>query len=202
VHASKGECCGNSSPFLVCLAGIGRTIEMDHKLIPQKSLTVYGATQYDGLVSSNFLNWIRPAPGAGFFLSFCLLSKMHLHRDISALKFMVLITCIQYGNWIYILRCTILLLTKRFIEKENIMSTVNATLPRAGGNGAALVVVVADLFMGLFASAKAPANVKVDAISAAPVAAKRTKKVDIWQLYRMSVSSDSISPDVMAALED
>lgn len=83
------------------------------------------------------------------------------------------------------------------------MSTANPTLPRAGGNGAALVIVIADLFMGLFASAKAPAKAeaKVAAKSEARTSA-HVRKASVLQLYRMSISSDSVSPNVMAALED
>jgi hypothetical protein len=73
------------------------------------------------------------------------------------------------------------------------MSATIATLPRAGGNGAALVVVVADLLIGLFAVVKN---------KTAPKAAveKSAKELGFWQLYRLTVGYDFISPKVAAKL--
>jgi hypothetical protein len=98
------------------------------------------------------------------------------------------------------------------------MSSI-ATLPRTGGNGAALVVVVADLLMSVYGALtarsedkgsvpkvavlkapvlKAPA-LEVKAASKA-VTAKAADKLDVWQLYRLAGNSDSVNPKVLASL--
>jgi hypothetical protein len=78
------------------------------------------------------------------------------------------------------------------------MSAV-ATLPRAGGNGAALVVVVADLFMGLYA---AFAPKRAPKAQAAPeAAAEPENKMNLWQPYRpVMIGIDSLNPVVWAKL--
>lgn len=76
------------------------------------------------------------------------------------------------------------------------MSTV-ATLPRAGGNGAALVVVVADLLMRAFAAltAKATREVKTTPNKTQPAA-----KVNLRQLYRLAGDRDSVNPIIWSKL--
>lgn len=73
------------------------------------------------------------------------------------------------------------------------MSATIATLPRAGGNGAALVVVVADLLIGLFSAVTNKAALKA-------ANEKSLKELGFWQLYRLTVGYDSISPKVAAKL--
>jgi hypothetical protein len=87
-----------------------------------------------------------------------------------------------------------------FQEKENIMSTAIATLPRAGGNGAALVVIAADFVMALFAATTVKTSVKAAAVSKAGTV-KHVQGRGVWQLYRLSANSDSVNPTVLAALE-
>jgi hypothetical protein len=80
------------------------------------------------------------------------------------------------------------------------MAAAIATLPRAGGNGAALVMVVADMVLELFAKAPAKAEPEVQVVmqaAALPVA----DSVDIWSLYRLGVGSDSVNPKVVAELQ-
>lgn len=85
------------------------------------------------------------------------------------------------------------------------MSASIATLPRSGGNGAALVVIVADLLMGLYSSltkkVASQGMVQVQA-KVAPVAitGKPANELSLWQLYRLTVGYDSISPKVAAKL--
>ena len=84
------------------------------------------------------------------------------------------------------------------------MSVSIATLPRNGGNGAALVVVVADLLMGLYAAltkkaaSKSDATAKTAVISSA--ATEPAKELSLWQLYRLTAGYDSISPKTAAEL--
>lgn len=72
--------------------------------------------------------------------------------------------------------------------------SATATLPRAGGNGAALVVVIADLLMSFMATARASEAAKPKAETV-----KTSKKPGVWQLYRMS-ASDAVNPRVLQAL--
>lgn len=73
------------------------------------------------------------------------------------------------------------------------MSSPIATLPRAAGNGAALVVVVADVLIGLIAAIREKAATK--AVVGTPAA-----KLSFRQLYRLTVGYDSITPKVAAKL--
>lgn len=77
------------------------------------------------------------------------------------------------------------------------MSAIS-TLPRNGGNGAALVVVVADLLMSAYSALTAKSAPKVKAVPIAAV--KPAGQVNVWQLYRLAGDSDSINPKVVAKL--
>lgn len=80
------------------------------------------------------------------------------------------------------------------------MSATIATLPRAGGNGAALVVVVADLLRAFFAAMTEKAAPKE--VSVSKVEAEEIGAVSLAQLYQLSAGSDSISPRVAARLRE
>jgi hypothetical protein len=69
------------------------------------------------------------------------------------------------------------------------MSASIATLPRNGGNGRALLAAIGEV-VSAFASRNATAA------TAAPSA----KTMNIWQLYRLTVGYDTISPAVAAHL--
>lgn len=90
------------------------------------------------------------------------------------------------------------------------MSASIATLPRSAGNGAALVMVVADLVMDFYAKAteKAAPQTAVSQIvlpqeaeSVKAASVSTADGIDLWQLYRLGVSSDSVNPKVIAELQ-
>ena len=73
------------------------------------------------------------------------------------------------------------------------MSSTIATLPRAAGNGAALVVVVADALIGLIAAIREKAASKT-------VVGTPATRLSFRQLFRLTVGYDSINPKVAAKL--
>jgi hypothetical protein len=77
------------------------------------------------------------------------------------------------------------------------MSAV-ATLPRNGGNGAALVVIVADLLIKAYGALTAKPAPKAKTVAAAAV--KSGAQASIWRLYRLAANGDSVNPKVFASL--
>lgn len=80
------------------------------------------------------------------------------------------------------------------------MATAFASLPRSAGNGAALVVVVADFLIGLFATNKAQAAPRAK-VTAHAYTADKADTGNVWQLYRLGAGSDSVSPQALAKLQ-
>lgn len=80
--------------------------------------------------------------------------------------------------------------------------TATATVPRSAGNGAALVVVALGAAISALESLeKSLFRARPAAAPAAPLAAPSGKD-GLWQLYRLTGSSDSVSPRAAAYLRD
>lgn len=79
------------------------------------------------------------------------------------------------------------------------MSIATATLPRAGGNGAALVVVVADMVIHSFTAFKENVAAFTDAL-AELTTVDAANESDLTKLFRLSARSDTVSHEVLEAL--
>jgi hypothetical protein len=75
------------------------------------------------------------------------------------------------------------------------MTTTTANLPV---HGHSLFAAVSTFLSAMFAAPKAPA--KVITVAKPVVAAAADSGPDLWKLYRMSASMDSVNPELLRAL--